>query len=81
MASKESPSSSRFKLTFPEKILGEPIVHKLSKEHDIVPNILRGRITQKSAWLEVELVGSRKNIDKALRYLEDRGVTVLPLES
>ena len=74
------PKSTRVKMTFPEKVLGEPIVHKLSHDHDVVPNILRGRITEKNAWLEVELVGSPKNVEKALQYLSERGVTVQPLD-
>lgn len=80
MAAKESQKSVRFKMTFPEKILGEPVIHKLSHDMNVVPNIMRGRITEKNAWLEVELVGTAKNIDKALKYLAERGVNVQRLE-
>ena len=66
--------SLKMKLTFPEKVLGDPIIHTLSKDFDVVPNILRGRITDKNAWLEVEMIGLDKNIEKARKFLEDRGV-------
>jgi ABC-type methionine transport system ATPase subunit len=66
--------SLKLKLTFPEKVLGDPIIHTLSKDFDVVPNILRGRITDKNAWLEVEMIGAEKNIEKARKFLEDRGV-------
>ena len=72
--------SLKLKLTFPEKVLGDPIIHTLSKDFDVVPNILRGRITDKNAWLEVEMIGSDKNIEKARKFLEDRGVKFTALD-
>ncbi|MHC4605389.1 MAG: NIL domain-containing protein [Planctomycetota bacterium] len=72
----ESQKATRFKMTFPEKVLGEPIMHKLSHDLDVVPNILRGRITESSAWLEVELVGSQSSIEEAIEFLGGLGVTV-----
>ena len=80
MAAREAQRTVRFKMTFPEKILGEPIIHRLSRDLDVIPNIMRGRITEKSAWLEVELVGPPKSIDKALKFLAERGVTVQKLD-
>jgi len=72
--------SERYKMTFPERVLGEPIIHRLSHDLDVVPNILRGRITEKNAWLEVEIVGAAKNIEKALVFLKERGVAIQKLE-
>ena len=68
-------SSLKLKLTFPEKILGDPIIHTLSHDFDVVPNILRGRITGKNAWLDVEIFGSDKILERARKFLSDRGVT------
>ena len=34
------------------------------------------RITEKGAWLEVELIGPSKAIEKALAYLSEQGVSV-----
>jgi hypothetical protein len=70
----------RFRISCPEKIRSEPIIHRLSHDCGVVPNILRGRITRKDAWLEVELTGPRRNIDKALKFLAARGVSVRKLE-
>lgn len=77
---KDAQKTARYKMTFPEKIIGEPIIYKLAHDLDVAPNILRGRITDKNAWLEVELAGTAKNIEKALKFLADRGVTVQKLE-
>ena len=66
----------RCKMTFPRKIVGDPILHRLWTEFKVVSNTVRGRITEKGAWLEVELLGPPKGIEKALAYLEQQGVTV-----
>ena len=71
-----SSKTAKFKLTFPQKVLGDPIIHKISKDLDVVPNILRGRITDKSAWLEIEFHGSAKNLEKVRKYLADKGVEI-----
>lgn len=78
---KEAQKSARFKMTFPEKTIGEPIIYKLSHDLDVQPNILRGRITEKNAWLEVELLGTAKNLEKAMQFLTEKGVTIQKLES
>jgi len=80
MSAKEAKKSERFKMTFPAKIVGEPIMTKLSHDFGVSYNMIRGRITDKGAWLDVELLGAKKNIEKALEFLSERGVTVAPLE-
>jgi ABC-type methionine transport system ATPase subunit len=76
---KEARQSLKLKLTFPEKVLGDPIIHTISHDFDVVPNILRGRITDKNAWLEVEMIGAPKNLERAKKFLAERGVTFSPL--
>lgn len=80
MAAKDARHSKRYKMTFPAKIVGEPIMTKLSNDFGVSYNMMRGRITEKGAWLEVELLGAGKNIDRALKFLEERGVAIQPLE-
>ena len=80
MAAKNGKKSVRFKMTFPAKIVGEPIMTKLSNDFGVSYNMMRGRITEKGAWLEVELIGAGKNIERALKFLQERGVSVQPLE-
>ena len=70
-----------FKLTFPAKVIGEPLIHTLSHDYNVVPNILRGRIAEKNAWLEVEIAGAPTDVAKATQYLRDRGVSVEKLRS
>ena len=79
MAAKEAKKTVRCKMTFPQKVVGQPVMHKLWSDFKVVSNTMRGRITEKGAWLEVELVGSPKNIDAALKFLADQGVSLQPL--
>lgn len=73
--------SRLFKMSFPQKLVSEPIMHKISSEFKVVPNIIRGRITEKGAALDVRLTGAPKALDQALAYLAAQGVGVQPLES
>ena len=72
----KSPATLRLKLTFPKKVLGDPIIHKISHDLGVVPNILRGRITEKNAWLEIELQGPAKDLAKVRKYLEEKNVEI-----
>lgn len=76
---KSSTGVARYKMTFPSDILGEPFMYKLSHDMSVRPNILRGRISEKGAWLEVEIEGAQKCIDKAVKFLKDKGVAVKQL--
>lgn len=80
MSAKEGKKTVRCKMTFPQKVVGQPVMHKLWSDFKVVSNTMRGRITEKGAWLEVELVGSPKNLDAALKFLGEQGVTLQPLD-
>ena len=80
MAAKHARNSARYKMTFPAKIVGEPIMTKLSNDFGVSYNMMRGRITDNGAWLEVELLGAPKNIERALKFLGERGVAVEALD-
>jgi ABC-type methionine transport system ATPase subunit len=71
-----SRATLRRKLTFPAKIVGEPIMTNLSNDFGVTYNMVRGRITDKGAWLTVDLQGSAKNLEQAVAFLEERGVKI-----
>ena len=73
--------SKRIVLTFPHKLVDEPIVYKLVKDHDLIFNILQARITPKEEGLMVlELKGTKENYAKGIKYLVSRGVKIKPLD-
>ncbi len=72
--------SKRIVLTFPHKLLDQPVVYKLVKDYDLVFNILQARVTPKEEGLLVlELSGKESDYEKGLKYLLDLGVKIQPL--
>lgn len=67
-------------LHFPPNLIEQPITYQLIKKHDLMVNILGARITPKEQGrLVVEISGRKKNLNTALRFLEELGVGVEPL--
>ena len=66
----------RVRLTFPEELVREPIIARMVKELDIVPNIRRADVGENSGWIVCELDGDAVTVDKALAWLRTEGVQV-----
>ncbi|MEA2016560.1 MAG: NIL domain-containing protein [Actinomycetota bacterium] len=64
-------------LSFPEKIVTKPITYKLVKEYNLEFNILRAEITPNmEGRMLIELKGDKNQIDEAVKYLSNTGVSV-----
>lgn len=71
---------ARYRLTFTnEKVIGQPILSEMDRKTRVVHNIQRGVIKPENAWLQVELTGSRRNVERALKFLQSKGVTIAEL--
>lgn len=70
----------RVKLTFPEKLIKEPVIYNLGKKYDIITNIRRANVEQKIGWVVLEMDAPEANLQKGLKYLEEIGVEVERLE-
>ena len=66
----------RVKLTFPEHLIRQPIIGRLVKEFDVLPNIRRARVEEHVGWLICEIGGQDDRVDRALEWLTDLGVQV-----
>ena len=66
----------RVKLTFPEELVREPIIARMVKELDIVPNIRRADVGEHNGWIVCELDGDGSTVDRAVEWLRDQGVQV-----
>ena len=66
----------RVKLTFPEELVREPIIARMVKELDIVPNIRRADVGEHTGWIICELDGSAGTVDRAVEWLRGEGVQV-----
>lgn len=69
--------SKILRLRFPKAVTTEPIVCYLTRDYDLVFNILNATVLpRKEGVLVMELSGSRKNFKDGVRYLKDRGIQV-----
>lgn len=66
------------RLTFPQSLIKEPIIYRVSREYDVVPNIRRARVTEDVGEVVLELEGEEENLEKGVNYLKDLGVQVEP---
>jgi ABC-type methionine transport system ATPase subunit len=66
----------RVKLTFPEHLIKQPLLGRLVREFDVLPNIRRANIDEKVGWVVCELGGDDEAVEKAIGWLETAGVQV-----
>ena len=67
---------TRFKLTFPQNLIKEPVIFTMAKKYDIIPNIRRAKITENFGEMILELEGEEDNIEKGIEYIRRQGVDV-----
>jgi ferredoxin len=64
-------------LRFPKTVAQKPIVCHLTKDYDLIFNILNAAILpRKEGMMVLELSGSRKNFREGVNYLKAQGVLV-----
>ncbi len=66
----------RVRLTFPDELVREPIIARLVKEFDVVPNIRRADVGEHGGWIICELDGESGTVDRSVEWLRDAGVQV-----
>lgn len=70
----------RVKFTFPPDQIKEPVIWEVGKRYDLVTNIRRADVTAEIAWAVLELDGDKQDLDDGIRWVEERGVRVDPVE-
>lgn len=66
----------RVKITFPEHLVRQPIIARLVREFDVLPNIRRANVEEHMGWLICELGGDEDAVERAIDWLRDLGVQV-----
>lgn len=67
-------------LKYPENLIQEPVLFRMVRHYDVMPNIRRARVTDTVGEIALELEGSAENLEEGIQYLRDQGVLVTPLE-
>jgi ABC-type methionine transport system ATPase subunit len=70
----------RLQLIYPESKVKEPIICQVCKNFDVILNIRTAKVTQDTGILNVEIDGEEEEIEKAIRFIEEKGVNVQPIE-
>jgi ABC-type methionine transport system ATPase subunit len=70
----------RLRLTFPARLVQEPIVYRLVKDFDIVINIRRAEVKADHGWMALELDGDADALERGVHWLKAQGVQVDPIE-
>lgn len=73
-------ASLKFHITFPEDKIKEPIIYQIGKEYKVVTNIRKADVTEKTGWVDLELIGDPKEIERAVEGMKRKGVNVDPIE-
>jgi len=61
-------------LIFPQKLIKKPVIYTMAKKYSVIPNIRRAKITKSVGEVSLELSGTKKDLQKAERYLQKAGV-------
>lgn len=70
----------RVHLTFQGQLADEPAIWTMSQQFDLVFNIRQADLEDGFGWIMLELTGEDRKLAEALRWLEERGVVVAPIE-
>lgn len=66
----------RVKLTFPEDLITQPILARMVREYDVLPNIRRASVEDDMGWIICELDGADATVESAIAWLVAQGVQV-----
>ena len=70
----------RVHLPFTGKLVEEPILWQLSQTFELIFNIRQADFTEGIGWIMAELEGDAQRLENGIKWLEDRGVQVAPIE-
>ncbi len=67
-------------LTYPSRLVREPLIYHLSRTFDLVFNIRQASVNEEIGIIAIELDGAEGAIEQGIAWLRERGVTVEPIE-
>jgi len=76
----EKLASLKVHITFPEEKIQEPIIYNAGKRYNIITNVRRADVNEKTGWVDLELMGESSEIEGAAEWMKQQGVTVDPIE-
>jgi ABC-type methionine transport system ATPase subunit len=68
-------------LTFPQRLIKDPVLYDLVKRFDVKTNIRGASVTDEIALVALQIDGDEANIRASLDFLRSEGVTVELLDA
>jgi len=65
---------------YPPKLITTPVVWQLSRKFKVITNVRQASVTDEIGIVCLELDGERSEIKSAIKWLENLGISVEPLE-
>ena len=71
---------AKFYLTYPKKLVKEPLIYKMTRQFDLVFNVRSASVSEEVGIIALELDGPPETIEAAVAWFRAQGVTVEPIE-
>ena len=72
--------TSRLWLMFPSRLITRPVIYELGKKFELITNVRQASVTPEVGIVSLEIEGERKDIKRAIEWLEELGIKVEPVE-
>ena len=67
---------ARVRLTFPEKLIRDPLIYNLGRDFNLITNIRQANVDEHVGWVSLELEGEQQAIQDGLEWISNAGVKV-----
>ena len=72
-------AKQRVRFTFPPENISKPVIYELGHRFKVVTNIRRADVGPDRGWVELEVEGTREDIDQGIQWVSSQGVKVGPV--
>ena len=72
--------TEKFYLTYPTTLIKEPLIYLVGQQFHLVTNIRGANVSDEMGLVALEVEGKQADIDQAVAWLREKGVTVEPIE-
>ncbi len=72
--------TEKFYLTYPMALIKEPLIYLVGQQFHLVTNIRGANVSDEMGLVALEVEGEQSDIDQAVAWLREKGVTVEPIE-
>ena len=73
-------ATKRVRFTFSPEKIKQPVIYQLGHEFHVVTNIRMADVDETVGWVVLELEGDRDEIERSLRWAQEQGVRIDPVE-